>query len=709
MEKELSLVWLTLLTLVRAKYGAFCNASATCDDAAPFCNIYFVDASYTNNMESDVSSLRSANLIPQKYGICVECLDDCDCDVNQYCGTDPLAPIRIPAFASENYGTGSNVYVKQWVTTLSASLSNLTIKSKCLDYVTPSTRCYLNNMDTGSEIVSQIEAGRTVNTIRTPSGWPKSSESEFCGKISSFGPAFYNVLPYGNQAGAVLKTEGFDQASADVLSTATSFYDFFNSPAVCPSWSIFKDSSLTCKSCLYGDNCASSSLQQEYCCSDPFSFDTQSRNCSPSSAYRSCQEACSGQLGSAVTSDINCASTLPASKYLTPAETASFCACVSSCESCVALAGGCGSPRKNSKLPSSVWGTCSGPCPSEPDASEPVESQPPEYFCPGQGEIMSVESSNGTIACNSYGTGEFSWKIAPPGVESLILVVQAPYFQGYSSLYVQSCFDAECATADVVATIDYSITSPLTIESLTGIVLLSFYCSSPAASNCEITVHFAPTAGVANRITTCLLNSEAPVEQPLPLPEDILTCQPDCLACLAKAAGCACPDVVPTFLYTPSCSANGDFQASNGIASINISSNPIEWSGYCERNVCKVCQDGAYRCTEGGISQFCLNGQWTRELTGSVSVELDPPLYQAVYASASFAGLLCLFVLAAGCLVLQGPYCKVRLIFYLKLLSYCLKVFHLSGSVHQAGVQQSNLTICNCVLVYLSAARQCVS
>jgi hypothetical protein len=72
---------------------------------------------------SDISILPSADLAPRRYGVCVQCLDDCDCDVNQYCGTDPYDPIKIPPFVSE-------------------SLSNVTIQSKCMDYFRPLSRCY---------------------------------------------------------------------------------------------------------------------------------------------------------------------------------------------------------------------------------------------------------------------------------------------------------------------------------------------------------------------------------------------------------------------------------------------------------------------------------------------------------------------------------------------------------------------------------------
>ena len=600
----LCVAFLMFLTQAIAEYGSFCNKSTMCHGDAPFCNIFFVDTSYTNNMVSDISILPSEDIKPRVYGICVECLSDCDCGVNQYCGTDQQNPVRIPPFASENQGTGSNTFIKTRILAVSSSLSNLTIQSKCMDYVVPSSRCFLhteifNGYDYITEdqipnifftsTVPQYNAflAQLINTLRTPSGWPKEAESQFCGKINSFGPAFYSVVASGNQVDSVLEANSLNHASSAALSTAAQFYDFFNSPAVCPPWTIFKDNSVTCKSCLYGQNCELSSMQQRYCCSQPSGFNTQNRSCGSLNAYRSCRDACSGQLGTASTSDIVCNAALPASKYLTPAEVASYCACVSTCEACVSRTGGCGAQRAGSQLPPSVWGTCSGPCPAEPVSSTPVASQPSVPACNGSGAVVRVTSPNGKIGFeSSYGVNTCTWIIAPTGAGAVSLSIEAANFYD-SDLQVLICYDATCETTDTVATVSAATSLPVTISSWTGVVMLSFQdYSDPAYSyGSSFAAGFLGAAGVDNRITTCLAAAQPSAQSSKPPPTDMLTCQPECLACLAEAAGCACPDVVPNFTFTPACSWSGSISvASSGDGySLSITSDPIDWVGTCER------------------------------------------------------------------------------------------------------------------------------
>jgi hypothetical protein len=669
------IVWLTCPVRTRAKYGTFCNRSDVCDDAAPFCNIYFVDSSYAKNRKSDISILPSADLAPRRYGVCVQCLDDCDCDVNQYCGTDPYDPIKIPPFVSENTGTGSNIFIKKRIQMVSASLSNIAIQSKCMDYVRPLSRCYSDSTEvtSGSELVPESDVhspARMINRLRTPAGWPKAAQSEFCGKITSFAPAFYTIVASGNQADSVLESEGFKKPSSSLLSTS----NFFNSPAVCPPWTIFKDDAITCKSCLYGDNCEYSSLRQEYCCSHPSSFDSQNRRCS---TYRSCRGACSSQMGTTATSDINCALIMPASKYLTPVEVATFCACVTRCETCVASNGGCGSQRPNSLLPSSVWGTCSGSCPSEPVVSG-HDAQ--IYPCSRSGATVWATNQTGKIQFQSYTIADCRWIIAPAGAGAVSLNVQKAQFSQGSYVMVQSCYDSICSVTNTIVVLDSrtpdSFKLPLTLSSSSGIMLLSFQSYAQYQSN-SFTIDFAAAAGGTNRISTCQSGLQSSAQQSPAPPDDIVTCQPKCLTCLAEAAGCTCPDAVPTFNFTPTCSNNGHSDHFvNDNFSTHAASYPIEWSGYCERGTCKVCRDGDRRCSSGsrgswvcphylyfgysfcffsnrnghGIQQICRNGAWTRDQVGTEDLyrSLGPPLY----AAASFSGLTFCCLAVLGCWIL---------------------------------------------------------
>jgi hypothetical protein len=72
-----------------------CNSSIFCPSSAPFCLKYGTDYTLramrseqatqqnlfvTNDMTADLSV---------DEGVCVQCLHDCDCGINQYCGIDP--------------------------------------------------------------------------------------------------------------------------------------------------------------------------------------------------------------------------------------------------------------------------------------------------------------------------------------------------------------------------------------------------------------------------------------------------------------------------------------------------------------------------------------------------------------------------------------------------------------------------------------------
>jgi hypothetical protein len=551
-----------------------------------------------------------------------------------------------------------------------------------MDYFRPLSRCYSDSTEvtSGSELVPESDvhsSARMINRLRTPTGWPKAAQSEFCGKITSFAPAFYTIVASGNQAVSVLESEGFKKPSSSLLSTS----NFFNSPAICPLWTIFKDDSITCKSCLYGYNCEYSSLRQEYCCSHPSNFVSQNRSCS---TYRSCRGACSSQMGMTATSDIKCALVMPASKYLTPVEVATFCACVTRCETCVASNGGCGSQRPNSLLPSSVWGTCSGSCPSEPVASG-HDAQ--IYPCSGSGATVWATNQTGKIQFQSYTIADCRWIIAPAGAGAISLNVQEAQFSQGSYVMVQSCYDSICSVTNTILVLDSrtpdSFKLPLTFSSSSGVLLLSFQRHDPYQSN-AFTIDFAAAAGGTNRISTCQSGLQSSAQQSPAPPDDIVTCQPKCLTCLAEAAGCTCPDAVPTFNFTPKCSNNGRSNSNSFVKdgfSTYVTRYPIEWSGYCERGTCKVCRDGDRRCSglsgstwvcpcywngdyygpydDGcyisnqyglGIQQICRNGAWTRDQVGTEDLyrSLGPPLY----AAAAFSGLTSCCLAVLGCWIL---------------------------------------------------------
>ena len=78
-----------------------CNSSVFCPSSAPFCLSYGIN--HTLGALRDMQSSRANLFITSDTssdlsfieGFCVQCLEDCDCGINQYCGIDPDPGARV--------------------------------------------------------------------------------------------------------------------------------------------------------------------------------------------------------------------------------------------------------------------------------------------------------------------------------------------------------------------------------------------------------------------------------------------------------------------------------------------------------------------------------------------------------------------------------------------------------------------------------------
>jgi len=73
------------------QYGQLCSMSADCE-GNNICSHIVIDDSYQMNYGS-APKFEQTDLKTERLGVCVECEDDCDCPVNQYCSVDEDATI----------------------------------------------------------------------------------------------------------------------------------------------------------------------------------------------------------------------------------------------------------------------------------------------------------------------------------------------------------------------------------------------------------------------------------------------------------------------------------------------------------------------------------------------------------------------------------------------------------------------------------------
>jgi len=159
------------------------------------------------------SALIAVNMVPRRQGICVECVTDCDCSVNEFCGYDfddsydkdtkewmYTYKVTIPAgITSANTGGGMPANIKKEIELYAKQVEGLPIKSKCKKYSTShikgSPKVCDANMDVSAfgkmveeSMLSQAgpvdmlstcdfkDKDRRTAVERTPKIWPKDAQ-----------------------------------------------------------------------------------------------------------------------------------------------------------------------------------------------------------------------------------------------------------------------------------------------------------------------------------------------------------------------------------------------------------------------------------------------------------------------------------------------------------------------------------------------------
>jgi len=158
-----------------------------------------------------------AALQTRHRGVCVECMSDCDCGVNEFCGYDYKDKynkdkdpqwtfeykVTIPSgITSSNEGLGMPANVKKEIELYAKQYEGLPIRSKCKKYSTshikgkPKVCNRQINKDAFSKMVEQSLVypssfdpgalmkscdmsqgpGQSVKVKRTPTYWPKDAE-----------------------------------------------------------------------------------------------------------------------------------------------------------------------------------------------------------------------------------------------------------------------------------------------------------------------------------------------------------------------------------------------------------------------------------------------------------------------------------------------------------------------------------------------------
>ncbi|EKX36849.1 hypothetical protein GUITHDRAFT_117014 [Guillardia theta CCMP2712] len=148
-----------------------CQKHSDCNDTShPICNVYWRMKSTDNkNLEAK--------------GICVQCMDDCDCPVGKYCAADFELTKFSPtlSIASDD---------KKRVELLSQAYQGLRIPSMCKSYSSDIrggcvAEAYLKK---GVAIKSQKNANGVEIFSEVASSILATDQKKFCGKINSFNP-----------------------------------------------------------------------------------------------------------------------------------------------------------------------------------------------------------------------------------------------------------------------------------------------------------------------------------------------------------------------------------------------------------------------------------------------------------------------------------------------------------------------------------------
>lgn len=155
--------------------------------------------------------LAKVDTVHRSQGMCVECVEDCDCGVNEFCGFDfddsyekatqewtYTYKVKIPSgISSTNMGGGMPANVKRDIELYAKQFEGLPIKSKCKKYSTSHIKgpkvCNANIeysafaqmveqslLSSASDQLStcdfQGDQGSKTRVKRTPQYWPKAAQ-----------------------------------------------------------------------------------------------------------------------------------------------------------------------------------------------------------------------------------------------------------------------------------------------------------------------------------------------------------------------------------------------------------------------------------------------------------------------------------------------------------------------------------------------------
>lgn len=153
--------------LSTANYGKACSSALDCTDAsAPICLIYFTDSSPLANTGSYSDPKPNPAASVQK-GYCVQCKQDCDCDVNQYCGIGTLTfPSDAFIQSPGNGGNANEAARKKELKTselYALSYSGLPMKSKCMNYNVPSSTC--------ARVIESSDVSIVTESVQSSTSW----------------------------------------------------------------------------------------------------------------------------------------------------------------------------------------------------------------------------------------------------------------------------------------------------------------------------------------------------------------------------------------------------------------------------------------------------------------------------------------------------------------------------------------------------------
>ena len=136
-----------------------------------------------------------------RKGMCVECQDECDCGVNQFCGIDQKSPRTIPTFALSQDSRTKYPYLSAHVDKISNGVKGMKIRSKCYDYSIEGKTCPLDaSRNVIPEIIdaSPLKYDNPLGTnVFNPykviqqeiQAYPsQSAAGSFCGQIEAWAP-----------------------------------------------------------------------------------------------------------------------------------------------------------------------------------------------------------------------------------------------------------------------------------------------------------------------------------------------------------------------------------------------------------------------------------------------------------------------------------------------------------------------------------------